>query len=43
MLKDLVRTIFGTRHDREVKRLLPLVEQQVAGDAERLKATAAAD
>jgi len=26
MLKQLVRSVFGTRHDREVKRLTPLVE-----------------
>ncbi|MEX0912389.1 MAG: preprotein translocase subunit SecA, partial [Gemmatimonadota bacterium] len=27
MLKDLVQTVFGTRHDREVKRLGPKVEE----------------
>src|SRR5690606_1293884 len=34
--KDLVRSIFGTRHDREVKRLMPIVEQQIAAESERL-------
>src|SRR5215213_4252304 len=27
MWKNLVKTVFGTRHDREVKRLTPLVDQ----------------
>ena len=35
-LKDFVRTIFGTRHDREVKRLTPIVEQQIGAEEERV-------
>ena len=27
MLKNLVRSVFGTRHDREVKRLGPVVDE----------------
>jgi preprotein translocase subunit SecA len=35
-LKDLVKTVFGTRHDREVKRLQPLVAE-INAEAERLQ------
>ena len=37
-LKTLVQSIFGTRHDREVKRLTPVVEQQIAAEVDRLSA-----
>src|SRR5688500_20127365 len=37
MWKNLVKTVFGTRHDREVKRLTPLVDQ-INREWERLKA-----
>jgi preprotein translocase subunit SecA len=43
MLKDLVRTIFGTRHDREVKRLQPIVDLQIAAEAERLQSLSEED
>ncbi|CAN5660293.1 preprotein translocase subunit SecA [soil metagenome] len=36
MLKELVKTVFGTRHDREVKRLGPIVDQ-INREAERLE------
>ena len=35
-LKNLVQSIFGTRHDREVKRLTPIVERQIGAEVERL-------
>ncbi len=36
MLKELVRSVFGTRHDREVKRLTPRVEE-INQEWERLR------
>src|SRR5690606_20144453 len=36
-VKEFVRNFFGTRHDREVKRLQPVVNQQIAAEGERLK------
>ncbi|HEX2094459.1 MAG TPA: preprotein translocase subunit SecA, partial [Longimicrobiaceae bacterium] len=37
MLKKVVRALFGTRHERELKRLWPLVDQ-INQEAERLQA-----
>ena len=38
MWKNLVKTVFGTRHDREVKRLTPLVDQVIGEQLARLAA-----
>jgi preprotein translocase subunit SecA len=36
MLKSVINTIFGSRHDREVRKLLPLIEE-INYEAERLQ------
>ena len=36
MLKSLVKAVFGTRHQRELKRLQPIVDQ-INRDFERLR------